>query len=77
MLMFIILVIVIGLVLLVFFAKKTDSTQDTSDYSYPHSSTTSNCDSFQDNNDQRIDDCGANADSSSDSSGCDSSSNND
>lgn len=77
MLMFIILVVVIGLVLFAFFAKKTDATQDTSDYSYPYSSTTSNCDSFQDNNDQRTDDYGSNAVSSSDSSGCDSSSNND
>ncbi|MCH7305639.1 hypothetical protein MMP74_14845 [Acinetobacter sp. NIPH 1869] len=77
MLMFIILVIVIGLVLLAFFAKKTDSTQDTSDHSHPYSSTTSNCDSVQHNNDQGIDDCGFNVDSSSDSSSCDSRSNND
>ena len=75
--MFIILVIVIGLVLLAFFAKKTDSTQDTSDYSHPYSSATSNCNSFQDNNNQGIDDCGSNAVSSSGSSGCDSNSNND
>ncbi|MFW1950441.1 hypothetical protein [Acinetobacter beijerinckii] len=73
MLMFIILVIVIGLVLLIFFAKKTDATQYTSDYSNPYISTSSNFDSFQDNNDQRIDDSGSNTDSSS----CDSSSNND
>ncbi|ENV08049.1 hypothetical protein F966_03910 [Acinetobacter higginsii] len=62
MLMFIIWVIVIGLVLLVFFAKKTDSTQDTSDYSYPYSSTTSSCNSVQHNNDQGIDNCGSNVD---------------
>ncbi|WP_343621812.1 hypothetical protein [Acinetobacter proteolyticus] len=75
MLMFIILVIVAGLVLLTFFAKKTDATQDTSDYSHPYSSTTSSCDSVQHHNDQRVDDCGFNADSSSDSSSCDSSNN--
>ncbi|MFW2160606.1 hypothetical protein ACG93T_04330 [Acinetobacter beijerinckii] len=73
MLMFIILVIVIGLVLLIFFAKKTDDTQDNSDYIHSYTSTTSNCDSFQINKDQRIDDSGSNTDSSS----CDSSSNND
>ncbi|WP_436897132.1 hypothetical protein [Acinetobacter gyllenbergii] len=77
MLMFFILVIVAGLVLLTFFAKKTDSTQDTSDYSHPYSSTTSSCDSVQHNNDQGIDNCGSNADSSSDSGSCDSNSNND
>lgn len=75
MLMFIILVIVAGLVLITFFPKKTDATSDSSDYSHPYSSTTSNCDSVQNNNDQRVDDCGFNADSSSDSNSCDSSNN--
>jgi len=75
MLVFIIILILIGLILLFFFAKKTDSTQDASDYSHPYSSTTSNCDSVQNNNDQRVDDCGFNADSSSDSNSCDSSNN--
>lgn len=72
MLMFIVLVIAIGLFLLFFFAKKTDAT---SDYSHPYSSTTSNYDSVQNNNDQRVDDCGFNADPSSDSSSCDSGNN--
>ncbi|NNP68983.1 hypothetical protein [Acinetobacter sp. Ac_5812] len=76
MLMFIVLVIAIGLVLLFFFAKKTDATSDSSDYSHPYSSTISNYDSVQNNNDQRVDDCGFNADSSSDSSSCDSGNNN-
>ncbi|ENX35031.1 hypothetical protein F889_01322 [Acinetobacter colistiniresistens] len=77
MLMFILLVIAIGLVLLFFFANKTGATQDTTDYSHPYSSTTASCDSAQHNNDQRIDDCVSNVDSSSDSSSCDSTSNND
>ncbi|WP_332606078.1 hypothetical protein [Acinetobacter sp. ESBL14] len=75
MLMFIILVIVAGLVLLFFFAKKTGATSDSSDYSHPYSSTTSNCDSVQHHNDQRGDDCGFNVDSSSDSNNCDRSNN--
>ncbi|USA45411.1 hypothetical protein NDN11_11830 [Acinetobacter sp. C26M] len=77
MLMFIILVIVIGLFLFIFFAKKTDSTQNTSDFSHPYPSTTSSCDSFQDNDDKGIDNCSSNAESNSDSSSCDSNSNND
>ena len=77
MLIFMIIVIIIGLILLFFFAKKTDPTQDNFDYSQPYSSTTSSCDSSQNNDFRRSDECSLKDDSGSDSSSCDSSSNND
>ncbi|MDM1020409.1 hypothetical protein QSV37_08850 [Acinetobacter sp. VNK23] len=75
MLILIIVLLAIGFVLFIFFAKRTDSTSDSLDHSPHYYSNISPCESSRNDDSGYSDHCHSNDDSSSDSSGCDSSSN--